>query len=103
MSEAIETALIQGAVKALTPEAETALREIHEIATSEFVKLDDAFPALLQTAETDTRGALRTAEGHLAAVVNAIRGKLGIPALGEPIPAPVDPTPAVPAPQTTQS
>lgn len=101
MSEqAIESAalpIIEGAVKALTPDVEAALGELHDYATAEFVKLDDAFPALLKTAETDTLGALRTAEGHLANVVNEIRAKLGIPALGAA--ATVDPTSAVPAPQ----
>jgi hypothetical protein len=88
MSEVIEPALAAGAqavIKALAPEAEAVLHEIHDYATAEFVKLDDAFPRLLQTAETDAHAALRTAESHLGAVVNAIRAKLGIPALGEPV------------------
>lgn len=100
--ESIAVPVIEGAVKALTPEAEAVLKEVHDFASAEFVKLDDSFPQLLQTAETDAHAALRTAESHLASVVNAIRAKLGIPALGEPASG-VDPTPAVPAPQTTQS
>lgn len=98
--QAIESAIIpivEGAVKVLTPDVEAALGELHDFATAEFVKLDDAFPRLLQTAETDAHAALRTAEGHLANVVNEIRAKLGIPELGAA--ATVDPTSAVPAPQ----
>ena len=117
MSEqAIESAaapIIEGAVKALTPEAEAALNEIHAFASSEFQKLDDSLPSLLKIAETDTVGAIRNAESHVAAIVNALRAKLGIPytldiptvtveqaAARAASPEPtVDPTPAVPAPQ----
>lgn len=106
--QAIESAalpLLEGAVKALTPEAVAVLKEVHDLASAEFGKLDDEFPMLLETAKTDALGALRHAESRLAAVVNAIRSKLGIqqqlsiPSLAQPASTP-DPTPAVPAPQS---
>lgn len=87
--------IVEAAVKALTPEAEAALREVHDIASAEFAKLDDSFPQLLKTAETDSLSALRVAEGHLVTVVNAVRDRLGLAKIG----APVDPTPAAPTPQ----
>lgn len=101
--EAAAAPVVEAAIKALTPEAVAVVKELHDVASAEFAKLDDEFPMLLETAKTDALGALRHAESRLAAVVNAIRSKLGIQQqLSIPSLAPAstpDPTPAVPAPQ----
>jgi len=78
-------------------DAENVLTGVHDFASAEFAKLDDALPQLLTLAETDAAAAIRTAQTHLANVVNHMRTILGIPALG----AAADPTPAPEAP--TQS
>ena len=96
---AVAAPIVQAAVKALTPEAEAVVKEVHDLALNEFAKLEEAFPRLVQTAKTDAAGVVAEATSHVEAIVNALRAKLGLAALGQEVTAAVGPTSAAPAPQ----
>lgn len=94
--ESVAVPVIEGVVKALTPEAAAILREVHAFAAAEYQKLDAEFPQLVERAKDDAEGAIGTATDHLLRVVSTIAEHLGL----GPAPASTpDPTSAVPAPQ----
>jgi len=97
-AEAAAGPIVQAAVKALAPEAEQLLGELHDVAAGAVNRIEELAPELLAKAEHESVIALRTAQQHLAALLDHIAGALHIE---QPEAAPVDPTAAPEAP--TQS
>ena len=95
---AAESAVVQAAVKALAPEAEALLNDLHDTAAAAVARIDQVVPELLAKAQNESAIALRTAQQHLAGLLDHVAGVLHI---ATPSASGVDPTPAPEAP--TQS
>lgn len=93
--EALAAPLLKDAAQALAPEAEKVLNDLKDYVTGEADKLRAEIPALAETAAShvhDMGAALLT---RYQSVMDRIDAHL--------TGAAADPTPAAPAPQTTQS
>lgn len=88
--------IVEAAAKALAPEAEQLLNELHDVAIAAAARIDQIVPELLAKAQNESAIALRGAQQHLAALLDHVASALH---LTTPASSSVDPTSAVPAPQ----
>jgi ElaB/YqjD/DUF883 family membrane-anchored ribosome-binding protein len=95
MSEPTVAAVVGDVEKALTPETEAALKDVHTVATAELDHLREQAPQLQQEAGSHLQSLVDDLIGRYHHVVEAIEQKLGI--------APVPAAPTVPASSSTET
>lgn len=94
--EAVAAPLLKDAVVALTPEAEKVLTDLKAFVSGEADKLRAEVPQLAEQAAQHVHGMGAALLARYQSVMDRVDAHL----TGA---TPADPTPAVPAPQTTQS